>query len=277
MIRKLFSVCMIILIAFGVKSQKPEMILVEGGTFSMGNDFLMTAQDESPERKVILNDFYIGKYEVTFEEFDLFCLVVGYPLPDDGGYGRGKLPVANLSWQSAVMYCNWLSARDGYDRYYTIQRDSTNYFRVTMNNTANGYRLPTEAEWEYAARGGKKGTTTSYSGSNNVDTVAWYKGNSKLKPQIIGTKAPNALGIHDMSGNVWEWCWDFYDKNYYQTSKTANPEGQSNPTGPVKGTERVFRGGNWNSTLDFLRLTSRYPSIPNKETGMVGMRLARNK
>lgn len=271
MIKRVFFACILMMfIALNVSAQKPEMIEVPGGEYYMGNDY-SNSTDEAPEHKVILNDFLIGKYEVTFDEFDMFCMAVGLEKPDDGGFGRGKLPVANLSWQSAIMYCNWLSAKEGLDKYYAIKRDSSNYFNVKVNEDANGYRLPTEAEWEYAARGGKDGKTTSYSGSNNVDEVAWYKMNADLTPHEVGTKKPNELGIHDMTGNAWEWCYDIYGKNYYSESE------ENNPKGPRSGAERVYRGGNWNSTLDFLRLTSRFHFAPNKDYGLIGMRLARNK
>ncbi len=270
MIKTFFSAIAIAIFSITVMAQAPEMILIEGGEFTMGNDY-SSELDESPEHKVTLSDFYIGKYEVTFDEFDQFCAATGFTKPDDGGYGRGKIPVANISWNSAIMFCNWLSARDGLNKFYNIKRDSTSSFTVTLNESANGYRLPTEAEWEYVARGGKKGKTFSFSGSNNVDEVAWWKGNSNLQPHEVGLKQPNEVGVYDMSGNTWEWCWDIYDKGYYKKSPASNPKGAE------KGIERVYRGGNWNCTLDFLRLTARNHFGMNKEYGLIGLRLAKNK
>ena len=261
-------ISLIISATFGF-SQKMEVILVEGGTFVMGNDYSIN-QDESPEHKVTLSSFYIGKYEVTFEEFDRFCVSTGWEKPDDAMLGRGKNPVMNISWESAVMFCNWLSRMEGYDKCYTIRRDSL-ATSVMCNFSANGYRLPTEAEWEFAARGGNLSKGYAFSGSNNPDEVAWYYANSLGRPQIVGTKKPNELGIHDMSGNVREWCWDLYEKDYYRKA----PE--SNPTGPTSGVRRVYRGGAWNFKLDFLRLTGREFMGPSKNYGNVGFRVVRKE
>jgi formylglycine-generating enzyme required for sulfatase activity len=251
----------------------PEMVDIEGGSFWMGNDYTFKnagISDESPEHKVTLSSFKLSKTEIPFDLFDLFCEATGWEKPSDGKNGRGKNPVNNVSWEAAVMFCNWLSRRERIDPYYNIQRDSVS-FKVTINETANGYRLPTEAEWEYAARGGANGKTYTFSGSNDYKQVAWCKMNSSLTPHEIGSKEPNELGIHDMSGNVWEWCWDLYDKNYYKVS----PE--NNPMGAEKGTDRVYRGGNWTSTLEDLRMTARQHNAPNQASGGVGIRLAQNK
>lgn len=248
-------------------SQKMEVVEVQGGTFIMGNDYSIN-QDESPEHKVTISSFYIGKYEVTFEEFDRFCVSTGSEKPDDAMLGRGKNPVMNISWESAVMYCNWLSKMEGFDRCYTIKRDSL-ATSVACNFSANGYRLPTEAEWEFASKGGTASKGYAFSGSNNPDEVAWYFSNSNGRPHEVGSKKPNELGIYDMSGNVREWCWDLYEKDYYKKS----PE--SNPTGPTVGVRRVYRGGAWNFKLDFLRLTGREFMGPSKNYGNVGFRVVR--
>jgi formylglycine-generating enzyme len=252
-----------------VASQKMELVAVEGGTFFMGNDYSVN-QDEAPEHKVTLNSFYIGKYEVTFEEFDRFCSATGWEKPDDAKLGRDKNPVMNISWEAAVMFCNWLSRTEGFDRVYTIKRD-TNSTTVTCDWNANGYRLPTEAEWEYAAKGGNQSKGYAFSGSNNPEEVAWYFANSGGRPQPVGLKKPNELGIFDMTGNVREWCWDIYDKDYYKKS----PE--NNPTGPTTGLRRVYRGGAWNFKIDFLRITSREFMGPSKNYGNVGFRVVRKK
>ena len=274
MIKKCFLACIALTLSMSAFAQNsPEMILVEGGTFAMGNDFAKsygaTVGDESPQHNVTLKSFYISKTEVTFDLFDLFCNTTGYKKPSDGGFGRGQLPVCNVSWESATMFCNWLSMRDGYDKVYNITIDSTS-FAISINNDANGYRLPTEAEWEYAARGGSKSKTFAYSGSNDYNEVAWCRINAE-KPQPVGSKAENEIGLQDMNGNVWEWCWDFYGKDYYKSSPTTDP------AGPDKGVERVFRGGYWKSPLDQLRMTSRWHMAQNKESGMVGIRLVRHE
>ncbi|MBQ5403042.1 MAG: SUMF1/EgtB/PvdO family nonheme iron enzyme [Bacteroidales bacterium] len=273
MIKNLLLTGLISLFAFqGFAQEKPEMVSINGGSFWMGNDYTFNtygASDEAPEHKVDIASFKMSKTEVTFELFDRFCDATGYAKPNDGNKGRGKLPVYNVSWEAAIMFCNWLSKTEHLDRYYEIKRDSTS-FSVTINENSKGYRLPTEAEWEYAARGGANAETFSYAGSNKPEEVAWYKDNSKGTPHEVATKQPNQLGLYDMSGNAWEWCYDRYDKNYYKNS----PE--SNPRGPEKGTDRVFRGGGWTSNADDMRMTSRHSFSQNKEYGMIGIRLAQN-
>ncbi len=244
-----------------------ELVDVQGGTFTMGNNY-SSKKDERPEHKVTLTSFKMGKYEVTFEEFDMFCTSSGAKKPTDAGHGRGKKPVMNVSWESAVMYCNWLSGRDRLEQCYTIHRDSLGT-RVTCNFEANGYRLPTEAEWEYAAKGGDKSKRYAYSGSFNPDEVAWYIRNSGGVPHKVGGKNANELGIHDMSGNVREWCWDYYSKNYYENSPENDPKGME------KGSRRVVRGGAWNSRDDLLRLSARELMPQNEPSGRVGFRVVR--
>ena len=258
------------LYSFGQNTNKPAMILVEGGDFYMGNDYIEGALDEQPEHKISLDDFYIGKFEVTFEEFDIFCMQRGYPQPKDGGFGRGKLPVMNVSWEGAIKYCNWLSTRFSFDKVYDFTVDSSGLTINSINFEADGYRLPTESEWEYASKGGSKTQGYAYCGGNDPEAVAWYNQTSGAKPHEVGTATPNELGIYDMSGNAWEWCWDIYSNKYYKNS----PE--TNPRGPDTGDHRVYRGGNFNSELSFLRLTKRYALGPRMKTGMVGIRLVRS-
>jgi len=248
-----------------------EMVTVQGGSFYMGNNYMENAalSDEAPEHKVEINSFKMSKTEVTFDLFDLFCDATGWKKPKDASGRRGKIAVYNVSWEAAVMFCNWLSRCERLDQYYDIQRDSAS-FRVTCNESAKGYRLPTEAEWEYAARGGKDGKPTVYSGSNDVKAVAWCKVNSQNSPHDVGKLAANEIGLFDMSGNVWEWCWDYYDKNYYKNSPASNPRGGD------KGPDRVFRGGSWTSPTEDLRLTLRGHNASNQSSGGVGIRLAQN-
>jgi formylglycine-generating enzyme required for sulfatase activity len=174
---------------------------------------------EKPIHEVTVPDFYMGQYPVTFEEYDAFCEATGKEKPGDQGWGRGKRPVINVNWQDAKDYCQWLS-------------EQTNL----------PYRLPSEAEWEYAARGGEKGISDAYeyAGSNDLDEVGWYNKNSSRKTQLVGQKKPNQLGLYDMSGNVWEWCEDVWHANY----KGAPDNGSA----WIKGGEqnrRVVRGGSW--------------------------------
>ena len=178
-----------------------KMIYVEGGTFQMGST--NGGSSEQPIHTVTVSSFLIGKYEVTQKEWQE---VMGY----NPSYSEGdNRPVEKVSWYDAVEFCNKLSEKEGLTPAYTI-----NGFDVSCNWSANGYRLPTEAEWEYAAKGGKKSKNYKYSGSDNIDDVAWYDANSDGRSHDVGTKAPNELGIYDMSGNVWEMCWDSFDNSY---------------------------------------------------------------
>ena len=248
----------------------PEMVLVEGGEFEMGS--LDGYADEQPVHKVTFtNSFYIGKYEVTFEEYDIFCEdTLRYNKPDDRGQGRGKQPVIGVDWHDVVQYCNWLSEKEGLTPCYSGKGKVTR-----CNFSANGYRLPTEAEWEYAARGGQKSQGHIFAGSNNPDEVAWYGENSGDAIHPVGQKKPNELGLYDMSGNMFEWCWDWYVEEYYDESPTVDPPG---PPLPKVDNEwdlvRVRRSGSWRENSDSIRTTTRSfdgPSYP----GDNGFRLLR--
>ena len=207
------------------------MVYVKGGWFEMGSN--NGGSEEKPVHRVYVDDFYISKYEVTFAEYDRFCEATGRSKPDDMGWGRGNRSVIFVSWYDAVEYCNWLSRQTG-----------------------KHYRLPTEAEWEYAARGGNKSRGYKYSGSDNINRVAWYDGNSNDRTHPVGTKQPNELGIYDMSGNLWEWCSDWYDSDYYSRSPERNPKG------PTSGNSRVLRGGSWDFDVSYCRVANRYGYNP---------------
>jgi len=235
----------------------PEMVLVEAGSFKMGST--KGLEDEQPVHTVkMTRPFYVARYAVTFEEYDRFRRV-----KEDGGWGRGKRPVMGVDWNDAVAYCNWLSKQEGRPPCYsgggkTIQCDFS----------ANGYRLPTEAEWEYAARGGRKSKGYLYAGSNNPDDVAWYVGNSGDQTHPVGQKQPNELGLYDMSGNLWEWCWDWHSKDYYASSPA------NDPTGPSSGSEKVRRSGSWREAANYIRTTFRSAGSPSYP-GANGFRLVR--
>ncbi len=245
-------------------AQRPEMVTIEGGTFTMGN-MSSPNLDEKPMHQVTLSSFKMAKYEVTFDEFDFFCNSTGYTKPNDGGFGRGKLPVVNISWQAAIMYCNWMSRRFNLDKVYKIVVDSTGMHIKDVDWSANGFRLPTEAEWEYVASG-SAGTGTSYP----LDEVAWYAANSNGMPHEVGTAKPNSAGIFDIIGNAWEWCWDAYAEDYYEQSPANDPHG------PDKGLKRMYRGGNFEATQAFLNPTKRYSLDQELKNGMVGLRLVQN-
>jgi len=247
-----------------------DLVIVEKGSFTMGDTLGYGYDWETPTHKVTLTyDFFMGKYEVTFNEYDAFCEATGRSEPKDEGWGRGIRPVINVSWWDAIAYCNWLSEKEGIPKAYDddgnlLDKDG---MITTDPSKVVGYRLPTEAEWEYAARGGNKSKGYKYSGSDNVDDVAWYTSNSGGKTQEAGKKAPNELGIYDMSGNVWEWCSD-WDGNYSSSAQT-------NPYNSTAGSGRVFRGGSWAGDATYVRVARRYGSSPTRTGRDLGFRITR--
>lgn len=234
-----------------------DFILVEGGTFQMGSD--SGEDDEGPIHEVTISSFYIAQYEVTQ---GLWMEVMDKNPSLFEGTNR---PVERLNWYSAVEFCNALSERDGLTPCYSGSRDST-----VCDFTANGYRLPTEAEWEYAAGGGKDSIGNTYSGSNSPDAAGWHKGNSDRATHDVGTSIANELGIYDMSGNVHEWCWDWYGGNYYSMSPDTNPRG------PEEGAYKILRGGSWYSDAEFLEVTARkFRRYASRKDADFGFRLVR--
>jgi len=262
-----------------------DLVIVQKGSFTMGDTWGGGDSDEKPTHKVTFTyNFYIGKYEVTFDEYDAFCEATGRSdgdwgrsNPSDGDWGRGNRPVINVSWWDATDYCNWLSEKEklpkAYDNVNFLDKfDSNGDFldkdgRVTTDpSKVVGYRLPTEAEWEYAARGGNKSKGYKYAGSDDVDKVAWYRYNPGFKTQEVGKKVPNELGIYDMSGNVWEWCSDWYGN--YSSSAQTNPYNNS-------GSDRVNRGGSWGSDAAYSRVANRGYSSRGDSSDYLGFRIAR--
>ena len=223
---------------------------------------------ELPVHQVAVDSFALGKYPVTFAEYDAFCEATKRQIPKDRGWGRDQRPVTNVSWFDAIAYCNWLSDLWGYERVYKRTGNE-----VDINYKANGYRLPTEAEWEFAARGGKKSKGFLYSGSNNLDEVGWYDANSGDKTHEVGQKKPNELGLYDMSGNVWEWCNDWWDAKFYGKINDSN---FSITTGPKNGSARVYRGGSWIRKARYCRVAYRYWFGLGYGGGKIGFRLARS-
>ena len=252
----------------GTKKTIPDnMVLVKGGTFQMGS--ADGSDDEKPVHSVTLSDYYIGRHEVTFADYDAFCNATGKTLPDDEGWGRNQHPVINVSWYDAVEYCNWLSEQHNLQPVYTISGN-----KVTANWNADGYRLPTEAEWEYAARsqGGKDKWAGTSSESNLASYANYYESGDKdgyKNTAPVGSFSANALGLHDMSGNVWEWCWDWYDSDYYGQSTDQNPKG------PDTGSDRVLRGGSWYFNPAVLHCANRFKVDPDRRDGNIGFRLSR--
>jgi formylglycine-generating enzyme required for sulfatase activity len=232
-----------------------DMVRVEGGAFQMGST--NGYDNEKPVHSVTVKSFYMGKYEVTQKEW---AEIMG---TNPSKFKGDDLPVENVSWYDAIEYCNKRSLKEGLTPAYRGSGDS-----ITCNFSATGYRLPTEAEWEYAAKGGDKDyLTLSYSGSNNADAVGWHTDNSGGRTHPVGTKLPNDLGLFDMSGNVWEWCWDWYG-DYPASART-------DPAGPASGALRVLRGGSWNIYAQYLRSAFRGYNTPSLRDSYGGFRLVR--
>ena len=226
------------------------LVKVDGGTFVMGGG---GESDDNP-CQVTLDGFYISDHEVTQKEW---TDVMGY----NDSYLKGDdLPVDSIRWYEAVRFCNRLSERQGLEPCY----DEKNW---NCDFAKNGYRLPTEAEWEYAARGGRLSKGYEYSGSDRVSDVAWYESNSYYKSHPVKTKKPNELGLYDMSGNVWEWCNDWYE---------VSLGGGANPIGPASGLFRVHRGGSWNFDAGDCAVSYRNRWRPSNASITLGFRLARS-
>ena len=264
-----------------------EMVRVMGGSFERGS--MGGKQDEQFVHTVtIARPYYIATHAVTFDQYEEFCRDVDKPRPDVGSWGRGNHPVCGLNWYDAVEYCNWLSAKDGLTACYNVDvlrqlwspsaSPGSQVMEAPCYHAApkNGYRLPTEAEWEFAARGAHKSQGYVYAGSDDADEVGWYADNSDGHPHPIGERAPNELGLYDMSGNVCEFCWDLYAWNYYYfSSLPENEVMRIDPMGfgALAHMNRVLRGGNFLSELDDLRTAARGYGVPLAH-GVYGFRLA---
>ena len=216
------------------------MVKVQGGTFTMGATSEQGSDaydDENPAHRVTLSDYYIGQTEVTQA---LWQAVMG---SNPSNWEGSNQPVEQVSYDDCLRFISHLNQLTG-----------------------RHFRLPTEAEWEYAARGGNKSRGYKYAGSNNLGNVAWYDGNSSGHPYPVAQKHANELGLYDMTGNVWEWCHDWYG-SYSSTSQT-------NPQGPSEASDRVLRGGSWRSNAWGSRVSLRGDDTPDRSDGTIGLRLA---
>ena len=266
----------------GENADLPNMVLVKGGTFQMGSH--EGDRDEKPVHTVTLDDFLMARHEVTFAEFDTFCEAVGRNKPHDNDWGRGKKPILLVDWYDAIEYCNWRSGQEGLSEVYTIRKDKKDpnntqrkdrkKWLVSADWTANGYRLPTEAEWEYAARsGGQPEIWPGTSEEKELHLFAnfWEKGKSDQDGHegtaSAGAYQPNALGLFDLGGNLMEWCWDWKAK--YSSAP------QTNPRGPKSGSKRAMRGGAWNYSPPHLRCTNRHDENPSYALTHIGFRVVR--
>lgn len=217
------------------------MVFLPSGTFVMGSD--SESGDEAPAHKVTLGSFLMDQFEVYHELFEKAQL----PNPSRWQDNPRK-PVEQLRWRDAKEYCNERSRLEGLELCYDESKTGW-----PCNYEANGYRLPTEAEWEYAARGGSTGRF-SFSEASKIKQFAWFEENASKKTYPVGVKKPNAWGLHDMDGNVSEWCQDVYDAAAYLSSSNDNPQG---PEPASETPKRVMRGGSWKSSADMCRVTFR--------------------
>jgi formylglycine-generating enzyme required for sulfatase activity len=262
---------------------KTEMVQVEGGTFTMGS--------EKNPQKVKLDSFLIGKYPVTVGDFRRFVKSAGYvTVPEKEGGATVKVPgerkpvqkadaswknpyitqkenhpVVCVSWFDALEYCNWLSEKEGLKKCYTAKDKE-----VTCDFKADGYRLATDAEWEYAAKGGNKSKGYRYSGSDKPDEAGWYNVNAKGSTHPVGEKKANELGVYDMSGNVWEFCWSW-------PGKYPKKEVLVNPTAPPKTHKnRIMRSGSWATNAGHITCTKVGHWKPEKGSNEIGFRVVRS-
>lgn len=213
------------------------MVWVTGGRFIMGSD--AGEADERPAYKVTVDGYAISKYPVTQRQW---AAIMGTN-PSEF-VGCDQCPIDKVTWNDAQKFIETLNALTG-----------------------KKYSLPTEAEWEYAAKGGTNWQAFRYSGSDNIEEVAWYAGNGGRRPHPVGEKQPNTLGLYDMSGNVWEWCLDWYNKNYYEQNE------DNNPMGPESGSGRVRRGGSWFTQAGTCKVTTRNSVKQDYSDDIGGFRL----
>ena len=238
------------------KPKHDNMVFITGGTFLMGSSESEQGRfrNEGPQHQVTVSSFYIGKVPVTQAEYQE---ITG----TNPSFFKGPhLPVEQVSWLDALEYCNKRSIRDGLTPAYTIRGNN-----VQWNRSANGYRLPTEAEWEYACRAG---TQTPFHSGTSMNDVGWHSGNSGGRTRPVGEKQPNAWGLYEMHGNVLEWCWDLLG-NY-------SGETQTDPQGATSGTNRVYRGGCWRFEPHQSRSAYRFGNHQHLRINFVGFRVVRS-
>ncbi|MBP6810259.1 MAG: SUMF1/EgtB/PvdO family nonheme iron enzyme [Saprospiraceae bacterium] len=238
-----------------------KLVPVPGGTDTIGDD-------NTGRLIVTVSPFQLATTETTWGQYYLFCKATGYHTPKHPRWGgEGDNPVVNINWYDAVLYCNWRSEQAGLQQVYVIDSSGMslgNNWKVRADFKKNGYRLPTEVEWEYAARAS---ADFDYSGDSLLKKVGWYDNNSDHRTHSVGKKSPNSLGLRDMSGNVWEWCYDW---------KEVYPEGPlKDYRGPVDGLVRVLRGGSWNDGPEHCQVANRVWDFPHIYDLNVGFRVVR--
>jgi formylglycine-generating enzyme required for sulfatase activity len=231
-ITRLIYLTLLLITSISFGQNLPKFVHVQGGTFAMGDELGLGNEDQRPIHEVTLKSFNISQTEVTVAQYRYYCDTTGVAMPKAPSWGwQDNHPMVNVSWRDARDYADWLS-----------------------NKLDQKVRLPYEAEWEYAARGGNKSKGYKYSGANNIADVSWYDGNSDKRTNAVAGKKANELGLYDMSGNTLEWCMDKYGDDYYANSPKDNPKGAT------EGDRRVIRGGGWNLNTTFCSVAFRYGS-----------------
>ncbi|RLL82417.1 hypothetical protein Y697_07655 [Mesotoga sp. BH458_6_3_2_1] len=251
------------------ETSENDLVFVENGEFEMSEVGRIRDIAEGNTLYVMLTyDFYIGRYTVTCQEYSRFCRETGAEEPVDEESPNGTKPVTNVKWLDAISYCNWLSEKEGlppaYDELGKLL-DCDGSHTTDLRRVA-GYRLPTEAEWEYAARGGNKSRDYIFAGSNDVDEVAWYIENSSDRTREVGLKSPNELGLYDMSGNVWELCSDNSDR--YSEGLEINPYGET-------GVFKILRGGSVREDREEVTISARDFTGERYTNSSIGFRVAK--
>ncbi len=268
----MLCVLSLFLLACNEKSAKnPDMVLVVGGTFHNGTC------------NVSLSNYYISRYEVSQAEYSALMSNMNIPGPPPGVGMGDNYPVYYVDWFDAIEYCNRRSIAENFSPVYSFESFGTNpenwpegwntedenHAQIVCDWTKDGYRLPTEMEWMFAARGGTKTLSFNYSGSSEINDVAWFQGNNDpIGAKERATKQANELGLYDMSGNVWEWVWDIIE--LYPTDP------QTNPHGPATGFYRGRRGGSWYGMESYCRVVQRDHRAATFTSWDLGFRVARN-
>ncbi len=296
----------------GEETYSSDVVFIKGGTFIIGDRFCSGDNDELPHYEVTVNSFWIAKYETTQQEYLIFCNETQSNYPEwmepnsiynistgtDGyylgkvGYGKDRHPIVGVSWYNAIAFCNWKSEKEGLQSCYKIELISNNLSEkynecsavdtlyVMRDMEANGYRLPTETEWEYAASSCGKKYRFSWGNGDPMENLAdetfvkkmsnypYLEGYNDSFPYSspVGSFKPNELGIYDMSGNVFEWCWDEYSKDY-----------QNKRLSMLEGRYRVVRGGAWSTTLESARISNRTNVPPTCKGCNGGFRMVRSQ
>ncbi|PWA06420.1 formylglycine-generating enzyme family protein [Flavobacterium psychrotolerans] len=244
-----YALLLLLFVVNGMQSQGlHEMITIPAGTFLMGDNSPEGEKDEQPIHMVSLSSFSIADKETSVKQWKSFCTETRKKMPMTPEWGwDDNNPIVNITWEEAVSYTEWLS-----------------------DKTGRNFRLPTEAEWEYAAKGGILARGYKYSGGKSLELVGWGKANSEGRTNAVGTKMPNEIGLYDMSGNTYEWCFDWYSD--YSDGNQTNPV----VTEPVAKKCHIIRGGSWRDVAQFSRVSNRYFSAVSKGN-YIGFRVVRTE